>query len=372
MKKLDCPPPANNADTSALYRACFNGDVEAAVEALNRGCPVDAAMNKEQHRPLHMAAGRGYQRLCLELLRRGAAVDARDNQGETPLFQAARYGHAAVCEILLDHGADIHARRDEDMGVLHVCFSGVGGPTMELLIKRGARVDALDSRHQLPLHGMAVVGQADLCELLIRQGSPTHVFDVCGRTPFHVAAIVPCHRESVFRALVRNGFAPDEPDVQGDGPIFHAADAAEAANVLALMALGADPNATDHQGRTLMERVVSGSRDVEARLLCSLQLLAEGVDGSVALARSDSLSPTLAKALRSPLLVCVDRGFLPLAMKLVEQGHDPALRRGRGKNAYETARDNGRSDMIDMMRAAYARHHATLAARAAAASPGPC
>jgi len=47
------------------------------------------------------------------LLDRGAAVDQRDEFGQTPLITAASCGHEAMVRLLLDQGADVNARNDE-------------------------------------------------------------------------------------------------------------------------------------------------------------------------------------------------------------------------------------------------------------------
>jgi ankyrin repeat protein len=78
----------------------------------------------------------------------GAAVDTRDNRGETPLHWAIQGGHKQIVEWLLDHGADIHARDIEGHTPLHTAVIRFGGSgidkkaLVELLLRRGANLTA--------------------------------------------------------------------------------------------------------------------------------------------------------------------------------------------------------------------------------------
>ena len=59
---------------------------------------------------LHHAAGQGHDGIVTDLLRHGAAVDARTKDGRTALQVAASAGHPAIVKQLLDAGADVAAQ----------------------------------------------------------------------------------------------------------------------------------------------------------------------------------------------------------------------------------------------------------------------
>jgi hemoglobin len=76
------------------------------VRALVRaGADVNACEGVTRATPLHMAARRGFVEIARALLECGAAIDARDNKGDTPLQRAVNCRKQAVAELLIQHGA---------------------------------------------------------------------------------------------------------------------------------------------------------------------------------------------------------------------------------------------------------------------------
>ena len=57
-----------------------------------------------------LAAFRGNTAAVINLLERGANVNARDEDGDTALMFAAYKGHALVVALLLQYGANVYAR----------------------------------------------------------------------------------------------------------------------------------------------------------------------------------------------------------------------------------------------------------------------
>ena len=70
----------------------------------------EANDNVEGRTPLMLAAFRGDTAGVINLLERGADVNARDADGDTALMFAAFRGHALVVALLLQYGANVHAR----------------------------------------------------------------------------------------------------------------------------------------------------------------------------------------------------------------------------------------------------------------------
>ena len=89
------------------HAVAFEREPRVTELLLRWGANVDARDN-EGLTPLHMAAKRaGRERTIACLLERGATVDAVDATSRTPLMVAARRDHKSNCEALIAAGADV-------------------------------------------------------------------------------------------------------------------------------------------------------------------------------------------------------------------------------------------------------------------------
>lgn len=67
---------------------------------------VDTMSSSKQHTALLIAAGRGHNSCCSQLIRMGANINHQDNQGNSILMFASVVGHVSTCELLIKAGAD--------------------------------------------------------------------------------------------------------------------------------------------------------------------------------------------------------------------------------------------------------------------------
>ena len=87
----------------------YQGDLPSAGDGMNGRAKVKFLLSVKDGdgcTPLHLAASAGAAEVVREMMRLGAAVDARDNLGRTPLHMAARYNREEVMDVLLEHGAE--------------------------------------------------------------------------------------------------------------------------------------------------------------------------------------------------------------------------------------------------------------------------
>jgi ankyrin repeat protein len=96
-----------------IIDAVCSGDVAKVVELLNRGADVNASDSRDRT-PLHFAAFKRYAEIASLLLKHGADVNARDDAGDTPLHYAARSGCPSLVKLLLKYGGD-RARQKKDL-----------------------------------------------------------------------------------------------------------------------------------------------------------------------------------------------------------------------------------------------------------------
>ena len=104
---------------------------------------------------MHAAAAAGQVASVEELVRQGAAVNARDLTGQlTPLHVAAEYGYGAVAAKLLELGAALEATTDQGHTPLSLTVSKVGCLSVPLMPASSCLLSAcLPVATQLPLQG---------------------------------------------------------------------------------------------------------------------------------------------------------------------------------------------------------------------------
>ncbi len=99
--------------STPLFWACDCNRVEICRLLLKNGADVDAK-NKHNYAPLTIVAGKGHLDEVVELLlEHRANVDTETWQGNTPLHLAAESGHPDTCRLLLKYGAKV-TKRNQD------------------------------------------------------------------------------------------------------------------------------------------------------------------------------------------------------------------------------------------------------------------
>ena len=152
-------------------------------------CSATCTSNALQLGPdLLSAAKRGDTDRVQELLRAGAAVDARDGAGEAPLHQAAKEGHTNTVLALLRAGAAVDASSSIGWTPLHQAAKEGHTNTVLALVKAGACVKACDHLGCAPLHFPALTGSTDTVLALLAEGAAAGASNSYGDTPLHRAA----------------------------------------------------------------------------------------------------------------------------------------------------------------------------------------
>lgn len=93
----------NKNGETALSIAAYIGNMKYVQRLVEAGAEV----NFFGWPPLAYAAFNGHAEIAEYLLKRGAEIDAKTENGTTAIFFAARYGHGDVVKLLLAEGADV-------------------------------------------------------------------------------------------------------------------------------------------------------------------------------------------------------------------------------------------------------------------------
>ncbi|HEV8396757.1 MAG TPA: ankyrin repeat domain-containing protein [Vicinamibacterales bacterium] len=221
----------------AVVAALLAVQPAAPAVAGQKGGGEPTVANPDGTTALHWAVRAGDAAAVKRLLRAGAKVNAANRYGVTPLALAAMNGDAAMITALVDAGADVNAERGEGETVLMTAARTGRGDAVRVLLARGARVDATERTvGQTALMWAASENHADAVRVLVEAGA-----DVNKRS---AALNFPPFKWGV------NGMVSTVLPKGSWTPLMYAArqNAVEAAR--ALVAGGADVNATDPDGAT--------------------------------------------------------------------------------------------------------------------------
>ena len=313
---------------TVLMTAARVGSLEALKALLARGANPNAKERRDQT-ALMWAAAEGHATVVRALIEAGSTINATLPSGFTPLFFAVREGHIDVVRVLLEAGANVNEtmkpnKEDRPAPTLNASYKPVRNGTSPLLlaVENGhfelaialveAGADPNDQRSGFtPLHAISWVRKPDASDVgdpapigsgaltslqfvhaLVARGANVNarlakvprppasatLLGTEGATPFLMAADradVPLMRE-----LVKAGADPLLPNADKTTPLMAAAglgtsDPLEEAGtedealdaVKMLLDLGADINAVDNKGDTVMHGAAYGNFPVIVQLL---------------------------------------------------------------------------------------------------------
>jgi ankyrin repeat protein len=94
--------------TVTLYLAMQRGDIEQIERHIKWGSDMNR-LNRDGYAPLHMAVMNGRTAIVRLLLKNGVEVNRPDKDGHTPLWHAVLGGHTIIADLLLKAGAKMEA-----------------------------------------------------------------------------------------------------------------------------------------------------------------------------------------------------------------------------------------------------------------------
>jgi ankyrin repeat protein len=296
---------------------------QTAARADEKGAPSSQALLE--------AVRAGDKEGVRRLLRQGANVNARTEDGTTALMHATAVGDTQLLRMLLDHGADVNARNKA--GATALMWASGDLDKVRALVDRGADVNARADSGRTPLMiAVGSPGAADAVKLLIEKGADVR-YSHQGFTVLMAAA--EGSDRAVVRLLLARGADVKARNRAGWTALHAAALAGNRGVVEDLLARGADVNASDTlQGRTPLLWAANSGRADLVKLL-----LDHGADVSA----RESLSGTTA-------LICAagsERGDLGLVNLLLDKGAALDAKDGQGHTALDWARRRGNRAIVE-------------------------
>jgi ankyrin repeat protein len=165
-----------------MMRVCHRGDIDAALEVIDRHPGIAQA-------GLYEAVHQNHPELVRILLERGAKATTpwRWACWYTPLMHSLRYPQPRydIAQMLVDHGVDPNETNGMGMTALHIIAGQGTVDAARWLLDRGADIHARDREFEsTPLAWSARAGREDMARFLLSRGaSPVHPDDEQWATP---------------------------------------------------------------------------------------------------------------------------------------------------------------------------------------------
>lgn len=262
------PNSRDRGNTPALLWATRHAQTATLRQLLGAGADPNLG-DRNGVTALMWAAWNGDQTALQLLLEGGADPRLRDHFGFDALWVGAynSAGDSAFAAALLEAGADPDSRGPEGITALMLAADRGLRELGETLLQGGARVDIVDQRQRNALHHALLQGHAALLPPLLRAADPAVLnrADSIGLTPLLIA--VSRSDPVLIDNLLKAG-----ADANGDGPsplaLSVSTGLCRGMASEALLRHGADPDGRNQHGRpALLLAVAQGCQGLVARLL---------------------------------------------------------------------------------------------------------
>jgi WD40 repeat protein len=273
-------PPYSGDLNSDLLIAAEEGDEEKVRALIRKGANVNSR-DEDGDTALMVAALRGLDSGTVNsLLANRANVNAKNKENDTALIFAASNDDSEILEALLNKGA--HINHQNDNGYTALIMASVDNRRLanaRVLVARGADLNLKSDRGETALVTAAGGGVVELVHLLLEKGARVDARDKNGDTALFKTA-----KPEVIRLLLENGADVNARNNNGVTPLMQSR-TNETARLL--LDRGADVNAKTNDGETpLMFAVRLWGTDTErARFLLEMgaNVSAKNVRGETAL-----------------------------------------------------------------------------------------
>jgi len=236
MNKRKGSVPLPDSTDERLFRAVRSGDLRVVRKMINGGANVN--VKNSLGLPLILFAQQSG--IADDLLKAGAAIDARAPSGETVLHFAAQADiHLLNC--FLNHHADPNTTNCEGETPLFYAEMVENLQSLNLLIDAGGRVNAQRRDGRTALHQAVFAGHEKCVRLLLERGANIECRDKEGRTPLIIAAFMDVWGVSTIEQLIDQHAEIGAADNLGWQAIHHAAAHGNSKLVRQLLSAGANP-----------------------------------------------------------------------------------------------------------------------------------
>ena len=199
MCGADVNAVAVDSNATPLLKATMNNHSETAVMLIRAGADINAK-GDDGSTPLHWAAWDDHTQIANLLIEHKADVNAKDCDNRTPLTNAVENDNTDMAELFIENKANVNIKAPTGLTPLAWAAEKGHFHTAELLVKYGASINTKGKYDWTPLHLAAWNGHIDITKLLLNNGANVNALDQFGYTALDKAS-----RPDVKKMLIEGG-----------------------------------------------------------------------------------------------------------------------------------------------------------------------
>ena len=329
----------NNDQETPLMLACLNGGrLDNMKTLIQYGADINAR-DINGSTLLHLASRYAEQEIVEFLLKLNQiSVNATNNNQRTPLmFACFDGGHLDNMKTLIQYGADINARDINGSTLLHFASRYAEQEIVEFLLKSNPiSVNATNNIQATPLMFACMDGgRLDNMKTLIQYGADINARDLNDKTLLHFASGY-SNQEIVEFLLMSNQISVNATNNNQATPLmFACSDGGRLDNMKTLIQYGANINARDSNGSTLLHYASGCSKQEIVEFLLKLNQI------SVNATNNNQTTPLM--------LACLDGGRLDNMKTLKQYGADINARDINGLTLLHLASRYSKQEIVEFL-----------------------
>ncbi len=267
LKKDDQKILVNQKDMLGNTIIHYSDDITLVGWLLKKGANLNTK-NNEGKTPLHYAVIDNKYDYVIDnkydyfkfLLKKGANLNTQDNEGKTPLYYALIDDKYDYFKLLLEKGANLNTQDNEGKTLLHCAVMNRRNNFIQLLLHNNADVDLKNLYGETPLHYAAKAGSLSISKYLIKYKADISSVNDYGENFLHY--VIAFGSKNIIQDIVQNkeqwqffreGVNLDLPSLDGNTALHYVAIGGNNRLLKFLLEEGANPDIKNKQGQTALD-----------------------------------------------------------------------------------------------------------------------
>lgn len=262
----DCIPPNENT----VFTCALLG-FDRVITTLHPNPEQLNRQNAAGMSPLHLAAIKGHVHTTKALLTLGANAAVLNHSSQYPLFSALtlpiahneqlKTNKIAIFKLLQTHNATTIQHQDDngDTILQQLALHHFSSLLNEVLAQHEELAYLKNNHTHYPIHTAVLNNQADNVNVLLTLNDVASLVDSHGWVALHYAARA--GTPEILTYCCQATPSIDIADAEGRTPLMLAADLGNLPNMLTLIDYGANVNATDNYGFTVLHHAVESNNE---------------------------------------------------------------------------------------------------------------